>query len=229
MIVPISSFHNCLSEWKQLDKTQNIHFEKAFTQWCVLHSTGQQSMSGWYSNVSVSTSISTHPMFGQSINTQTHHINTKLPWMFCLSLYHLYHSISVSSLLVVSHSLVSISHSLNPLILIHMCLHSSHSTTHNHFHVLLSLFINDKVCTTFSLSSIPSQTRIGVFVEIDCEWRNVSVLQKPHFILIPFFPFIFTCFLSVLSLCSSFWCQYTPLSIPPTECCVLLKHIHPRE
>ena len=24
--------HNCLSEWKQLDKTQNIHFEKSFTQ-----------------------------------------------------------------------------------------------------------------------------------------------------------------------------------------------------
>ena len=68
--------HNCLSEWKQLDKTQNIHFEKAFTQWCVLHSTAQQSMSGCYSNVSVYTSISTHPMFGQSINTQTHHINT---------------------------------------------------------------------------------------------------------------------------------------------------------
>ena len=74
------------------------------------------------------------------------------PWMSCLSLHHLYHSISVSSLLVVSHSLVSHSHSLNPLILIHMCLHSSHSTTHNHEHVLLSLFINDKVCTTFPLS-----------------------------------------------------------------------------
>ena len=69
------------------------------------------------------------------------------PWMSCLSIYHLYHSISVSSLLVASHS-----HSLNPLILIHMCPHSSHSTTHNHEHVLLSLFINDKVCTTFSLS-----------------------------------------------------------------------------
>ena len=33
-------------------------------------------MSAWYSRVSVSTSISTHPMFCQSINTQTHHINT---------------------------------------------------------------------------------------------------------------------------------------------------------
>ena len=33
-------------------------------------------MSGSYSKVSVSTAISTHPMFGQSINTQTHHINT---------------------------------------------------------------------------------------------------------------------------------------------------------
>ena len=88
------------------------------------------------------------------------------PWMSCFSIHHLYHSISVSSLLVVSHS-----HSLNPLILIHMCLHSSHSTPHNHEHVFLSLFINDKVCTIFPLSlcSITSQTRIGGFVQIDCE------------------------------------------------------------
>ena len=105
-------------------------------------------------------------MYQHSNTSYKHHTPS---WMSCLSLRHLYHSISVSSLLVVSHSLVSISHSLNPLILIHMCLHSSHSTTHNHFHVLLSLFINDNFCTSFPLSSIPPQTRIGVFVEIDCE------------------------------------------------------------
>ena len=103
----------------------------------------------------------------QHSNTSHKHLTT--PWMYCLSLHHLCHSISVSSLLVVSHSLVSHSHSLNPLILIHMCLHSSHSTTHNHEHVLLSLFINDKVFTSFPLSFIPSQTRIGGFVQIDCE------------------------------------------------------------
>ena len=64
----------------------------------------------------------------QHSNTSYKHSTS--PWMSCLSLHHLYHSISVSSLLVVSHSLVSISHSLNPLILIHMCLTSSHSTPH---------------------------------------------------------------------------------------------------
>ena len=104
----------------------------------------------------------------QHSNTSYKHPHTSTR-MSCLSLHHLYHSISVSSLLVVSHSLVSISHSFNPVILIRMYLHSSHSTTHNHLHVLLSLLINDKVCTSFLLSSIPSQTRIGVIVEIDCE------------------------------------------------------------
>ena len=43
-------------------------------------------------------------------------------------------------------------------------------------------------------------TRIGVFVKIDCEWRNVSVLKKPHFILIPFFPLHFHLFFSLFCL-----------------------------
>ena len=146
-----------------------------------------------------------------------------------LSLHHLYHSTPVSSLLVVYHSLVSISHSLNPLILIHMCIHLSHSTTHNHFHVLLSLFIYDKVCTSFLLS-LPSHHRQG----LECLSKLIVSdgmflsFKNCTFFSFPFSPFIFTCFLSVLSLCSSFWWKYTPLSIPPTECCVLLKHIHPR-
>ena len=84
-------------------------------------------------------------------HSNTSYKHTTPPWMSCVSLHHLYNSISLSSLLVVSHSLVSISHSLNPLILIHMCLHSSFSITHNHFHVVLSLFINHKVCTTCPL------------------------------------------------------------------------------
>ena len=57
------------------------------------------------------------------------------PWMSCLSLHHLCYSISVSSLLVVSHSLVSHSHSLSSFILIHMYLHSSHST-----HTIMNMF-----------------------------------------------------------------------------------------
>ena len=102
--------------------------------------------------------------------------------------------------------------------------------THNHEHVLLSLFINDKVCTTFPLS-VPSHHKQGLeglskLIVSDgmfLSWKNHTSFS------FPFSPFIFTCFLSLLSLSSSFWCQYTPLSIPPTECCVLLKHIHPRE
>ena len=66
----------------------------------------------------------------------------------------------------------------------------------------LVFLINDKVCASFPISSIPSQTRIGVFVEIDCEWRNVSVLQKTAkpFFLIPFFPPSFSLVFSLFCL-----------------------------
>ena len=119
--------------------------------------------------------------------------------MSCLSLHHFYLSISVSSLLAVAHSLVSHSHSLNPLILIHICLHSSHSTTHNHFHFLLSLFINDKVSTSFSLS-LPSHHKQG----LECLSKLIvsdgmflsfkKVAHHSHFPFPPSFSLVFSLF-----------------------------------
>ena len=105
--------------------------------------------------------LNTSHVWSKYQHSNTSYKHPTPPWMPCLSLHHYHHSISVSYLLIVSHSLVSISHSLNPLILIHMCLHSSHPTTHNHEHVLLSLLINDKVSTTFSLS-LPSHHKQGL-------------------------------------------------------------------
>ena len=95
---------------------------------------------------------------------------------------------------------------------------------------LVPFFINYKVCTSFPLS-LPSHHKQGLecLSKLILSDGMLLSFKKPHFILIPFFTLIFTCFLSVLSLCSSFLCQYTPLSIPPTECCVFIKHLHPPE
>ena len=128
------------------------------------------------------------------------------PWMSCLSLHHLCHSISVSSLLVVSHSLVSHSHSLNPLILIHMCLHSSHSTTHNHDMVSCPFSSMIRSAQHSPSLSVPSHHKQG----LEClsklivsDGMFLSFKNHTSFSF-PFSPFIFTCFLSLLSLCSSF-------------------------
>ena len=132
----------------------------------------QQSMSGLYSKVSVSTSISTHPMFGQSINTQTHHINNPhihgcpvSPFITC-TIQSQCHLCWLSLTLLSQFHISSTQSSSFTCVSIHLI-----PTRTIIFHALLSLFINDKVCTSFhlSLSSIPLQTRIGEFVEIDCE------------------------------------------------------------
>ena len=171
-------------------------------------------------------------MFGQSINTKTHHINTPhlhgcpvspfitctiqsqshLCW-FSLTLFSLIHIPSTHSS---SFTCVSI-HLISPHTIISMfsCPFSSMIRSAHH-----SLSI--------SLPSHHKQGFEGLSKLIVSDGMFLSFKNHTSFSF-PFSHFIFTCFLSVLSLCSSFWCQYTPLSILPTECCVLLKHIHLRE
>ena len=146
IIVPISSFPQ-LSVWMETigQDTKHAFWEGIHTVMC---SSFHRTINVWmiFQSVCFHINIHTSHVWSKYQHSNASYKHSKLPWMFCLSIHHLYHSISLSSLLVASHSLVSISHSFNSAILIHMCLHSSHSTTHDHFHVLLSIFINHKVC-----------------------------------------------------------------------------------
>ena len=151
-------------------------------------------MSECYSRVSDSTSISTHPMFGQSINTQTHHINTP----------HL-HGCPVSP--VITCTIQSHSHlcwlSLTLLSRFHIPETHSSSFTCVSIHLIPPHTIIPMFSCPFSstirsvhhslpLSSVPSQTRIGEVVKIDCGWFDCAFL--PTFFKsnkIPSFPINF--------------------------------------
>ena len=162
-------------------------------------------MSGRYSNVSVSTSIYTHLMFGQSINTQTHHMNTPhfhacpvSPFITCIiqSRFHL----CWLSLTLLSRFHIPSTHSCS-----FTCV-SIHLIPQHKIIFMFSCPFSSMIRSVHHSLSLPSHHKQG----LEClsklivsDGMFLSFKNHTSFSF-PFSPFIFTCFLSVLSLCSSF-------------------------